>query len=52
MRRAGSLAVAMDARGFAHANRRTWAEPAPWLRGDWVVVAIGTMLAALPWFLR
>jgi energy-coupling factor transporter transmembrane protein EcfT len=52
MRRAGSLAVAMDARGFAHATERTWAEPAPWLRGDWVVVAIGVVLAAVPWFLR
>jgi energy-coupling factor transporter transmembrane protein EcfT len=52
MRRAGSLAVAMDARGFAHATQRTWAEPAPWLWGDWVVVVIGAILAAVPWFLR
>jgi energy-coupling factor transport system permease protein len=52
MRRAGALAVAMDARGFAHATQRTWAEPAPWLRGDWVVVAIGVILAVAPWFLR
>jgi energy-coupling factor transporter transmembrane protein EcfT len=52
MRRTGSLAVAMDARGFAHAAQRTWAEPAPWLSGDWVVTAIGVGLAAAPWFLR
>jgi energy-coupling factor transport system permease protein len=52
MRGAGSLAVAMDARGFARATERTWAEPAPWLRGDWVVVAIGVILSAAPWFLR
>jgi energy-coupling factor transporter transmembrane protein EcfT len=52
MRHAGALAVAMDARGFAHATQRTWAQPAPWLRGDWVVAAIGVALAAAPWFLR
>jgi energy-coupling factor transport system permease protein/energy-coupling factor transport system ATP-binding protein len=52
MRRTGTLAVAMDARGFGHATRRTWAEPAPWLWGDWVVTATGVILAAAPWFLR
>jgi energy-coupling factor transporter transmembrane protein EcfT len=52
MRRGGSLAIAMDARGFAHATRRTWAEPAPWLWGDWMLVVIGAVLAGLPWFLR
>ena len=36
---AAGLAVAMDARGFATAYRRTWAEPAPWRRADWLVVA-------------
>jgi energy-coupling factor transporter transmembrane protein EcfT len=52
MRHASFLAVAMDARGFANATQRTWAEPAPWLRGDWVVVAIGVVLASAPWFFR
>jgi energy-coupling factor transporter transmembrane protein EcfT len=52
MRRASELAVAMDSRGFAHATHRTWAEPAPWLAGDWAVTAIGVILAAVPWFLR
>ena len=37
---AAALAVAMDARGFATAQRRTWAAPAPWVAADrWVVVA-------------
>ena len=31
---AAELAVAMDARGFATAQRRTWAAPAPWTRAD------------------
>lgn len=35
---AATLAVAMDARGFASAGRRTWAEPAPWRRADTLVV--------------
>jgi energy-coupling factor transport system permease protein len=51
MRRAGALAVAMDARGFAQATGRTWAESAPWLRGDWMVVAVAVVLGAAPWFL-
>jgi energy-coupling factor transport system ATP-binding protein len=36
---AAALAVAMDARGFASAQRRTWAEPAPWRRADSLLVA-------------
>ena len=36
---AATLAVAMDARGFATAYRRTWAAPAPWRGADWLVVA-------------
>jgi energy-coupling factor transporter transmembrane protein EcfT len=51
MRRTATLAVAMDARGFAHATQRTWAEPAPWRRADSVVAAVGVGLATLPWFL-
>jgi energy-coupling factor transport system permease/ATP-binding protein len=35
---AAALAVAMDARGFATAYRRTWAHPAPWRRADTLVV--------------
>ncbi len=34
LRQTGDTAMAMDARGFAGATRRTWAEPAPWTWGD------------------
>ena len=51
MRSTGQLAMAMDARGFAAADRRTWAMPAPWLPGDWLLLAIGIALATLPWLL-
>ena len=51
LRGAGRQAVAMDARGFAAARRRTWAEPATWSRTDTVVLLAATALAALPWLL-
>ncbi len=51
MRHTGQLAMAMDARGFAAAQRRTWALPAPWQLGDWLVLSIALALAALPWLL-
>lgn len=38
---ASRLAVAMDARGFAGARRRTWAQPAPWRLVDSLVVLLG-----------
>lgn len=49
MRQATRMAVAMDARGFAGARRRTWAESARWLRADSALVA-GALLVevALP----
>ncbi|MEO6019914.1 MAG: ATP-binding cassette domain-containing protein [Knoellia sp.] len=34
LRMAADLAVAMDARGFASASRRTWFAPAPWRLAD------------------
>ena len=51
MRMSGSMALAMDARGFAGARRRTWAEPAPWTRADTAVLLAGVVLAAGPWLL-
>lgn len=51
LRRTGSMAVAMDARGFATATDRTWAEAAPWGREDSVVLLIGVALGVLPWLL-
>lgn len=38
LRMAADLAVAMDARGFASASRRTWFATAPWRRADTLVV--------------
>ncbi|KRE40485.1 ATP-binding cassette domain-containing protein [Knoellia sp. Soil729] len=38
LRMAADLAVAMDARGFASASRRTWFAPAPWRPADTLVV--------------
>ena len=52
MRHTGSVSLAMDARGFADAHQRTWAEPAPWRIGDSAVLMIAVALAALPWLLR
>ncbi len=37
---AAALAVAMDARGFATASRRTWAQPARWRVGDTLVLLL------------
>lgn len=52
LRQAAATTVAMDARGFATATRRTWAEPAPWTAGDSTVLAAALGLAVLPWLLR
>ncbi|WP_345506108.1 ATP-binding cassette domain-containing protein [Terrabacter aeriphilus] len=41
---ASSLALAMDARGFAEARRRTWAGPAPWRAADTVAVGAGLLV--------
>ena len=44
---AAQLAVAMDARGFATAARRTWWAAAPWRRADTVVVLAAAVPAAI-----
>ena len=41
---AAVLALAMDARGFAGAHRRSWAGPAPWRLPDTLVVAGGLLV--------
>ncbi len=48
IRQAARMAVAMDARGFAAAKARTWAEPSRWRRADTVLVAVGLAVTALP----
>jgi len=49
LRGAGRQAVAMDARGFATARHRSWAEPALWSVTDTTVLVAAALLAALPW---
>lgn len=44
---AATLAVAMDARGFASAGRRTWATRAPWRVPDTVLVALACVPVVL-----
>ncbi|UEJ83564.1 ATP-binding cassette domain-containing protein [Brachybacterium halotolerans subsp. kimchii] len=45
-------ALAMDARGFATAQHRTWALPSPFTRGDLVGLAAAVLLLVAPWVLR
>lgn len=47
LRGAGRTAIAMDARGFATAQDRSWAEPADWSRTDVVVTVGGFLLGAV-----
>jgi len=51
MRMVGPMSLAMDARGFAAADRRTWAEAALWQRRDTAILLAGLMIAVLPWLL-
>jgi len=44
LRGASQTAIAMDARGFATAQDRTWAEPADWTRLDMGVVFVAILL--------
>ncbi|WP_427384072.1 ATP-binding cassette domain-containing protein [Janibacter sp. G56] len=44
---AAALAVAMDARGFATAQRRTWAGTAPWRRADSILVGLALLVVAV-----
>lgn len=47
MRGASASAIAMDARGFATAHDRTWAEPAPWTRLDIAGLILAAALGAI-----
>jgi energy-coupling factor transporter transmembrane protein EcfT len=51
LRQTATTTLAMDARGFATATRRTWAEPAPWTGPDSLVLLLALGLAVLPWLL-
>jgi energy-coupling factor transport system permease protein len=48
LRGASATSIAMDARGFATAQGRTWAEPAPWTRLDLAGVTVAVLLGAAP----
>jgi len=48
LRGAGRMSIAMDARGFATATDRTWAEPAAWTRADTIGIVVATALGAVP----
>jgi energy-coupling factor transporter transmembrane protein EcfT len=48
IRSAAQMAVAMDARGFAGAKDRTWAEPSHWRKADTLLVAVGLAMCAVP----
>lgn len=48
LRRAGQLAIAMDARGFATAHQRSWAQPPTWRARDTMLVVGAVGLALLP----
>ncbi|SKB07724.1 energy-coupling factor transporter transmembrane component T family protein [Aeromicrobium choanae] len=48
IRDATRTSIAMDARGFATAQRRTWAEPADWIRADVAVLFGAVVLALVP----
>jgi len=52
LRDASRASVAMDARGFADAHRRTWAEAAGWTRLDVVTLVCGGLLGAVPVVVR
>jgi len=47
LRGASQSAIAMDARGFADAHDRTWAEPALWTRLDLMGLAVAIALGAV-----
>src|SRR5699024_3615625 len=48
LRGAEQQALAMDARGFAGADQRSWAEPSPLHRADLLGAGIGALLLAWP----
>ncbi|MDH2444297.1 ATP-binding cassette domain-containing protein [Amnibacterium sp. CER49] len=48
LRQAARMAVAMEARGFGTATRRTWAADSPWRAADTAVVLLAAVVAAVP----
>lgn len=52
LRAASWQALAMDARGFARAEHRTWALPSPFGRADLLGLLVALVLLVLPWAAR
>ncbi len=48
LRGASATSIAMDARGFATAHDRTWAEPAPWTGLDRLALVVAALLGCAP----
>lgn len=48
MRGASTASIAMDARGFADARDRTWAEPATWSKLDFWGLSFAVLLGSAP----
>lgn len=48
MRGADQMSIAMDARGFASAQDRSWAQSAPWTRLDSYALVMAVGLASVP----
>ncbi|KRE30183.1 energy-coupling factor transporter transmembrane protein EcfT [Agromyces sp. Soil535] len=46
IRRGSTLATAMEARGFGAPGERTWARTAHFGRREWIVIAVGCLVAA------
>jgi energy-coupling factor transporter transmembrane protein EcfT len=51
MRMSGAMSLAMEARGFGGATRRTWAEAAPWQWRDSAILGGAVLVAVGPWVL-
>lgn len=47
IRRAGTLSLAMEARGFGGSGPRTWARPARFGRDEWLLVLLGAAIAVV-----
>ncbi|GAA1950889.1 energy-coupling factor transporter transmembrane component T family protein [Agromyces allii] len=47
IRRGGTLATAMEARGFGADTERTWARAAHFGRVEWIVIVVGCVVAAV-----
>lgn len=47
IRRASTLATAMEARGFGSATARTWARVSPWAAPEWAVAASGLAIGII-----